>query len=154
MAIAQVLDPTLDELPPKEWPDLRAEVLARYCNLSHQQKQIAELLAIGPAGRDDADDSNRTSRNPPQLRSPEVAALVKGYQARASMYELGDMFSISRQTVSEHLHRQCGDNAATGLEQDRDRPIRDAVGAGLVARQDRRQIRRGRHDSVGTVAGA
>jgi Mn-dependent DtxR family transcriptional regulator len=40
-----------------------------------------------------------------RLDDSHVQELIEGYQARATVYELGDRFGISRQTVSEILHR-------------------------------------------------
>jgi len=41
-----------------------------------------------------------------RLSDKRVAALVKEYQAGATVYELSERFSINRETVSRHLHRQ------------------------------------------------
>ncbi len=60
------------------------------------------------------DVTNRTqsrttrSRRPPsrQLTALEVAALVDRYRSGATVYDLAARFSIHRNTVSQHLHRQ------------------------------------------------
>jgi hypothetical protein len=44
----------------------------------------------------------RTAR---QLESHQVQELIAGYQAGATVYELGDRFGIERRTVSQILHR-------------------------------------------------
>ena len=41
-----------------------------------------------------------------RLVPDEVAALVDGYQAGATVYELADRFGINRKTVARYLHRQ------------------------------------------------
>jgi DNA-binding NarL/FixJ family response regulator len=41
-----------------------------------------------------------------ELRECEVAELVTGYQAGATVYELAKRFKIHRTTVSQHLQRQ------------------------------------------------
>jgi DNA-directed RNA polymerase specialized sigma24 family protein len=40
-----------------------------------------------------------------QLGPDQAQELIAGYQAGATVYELGDRFGISRQTVSKILHR-------------------------------------------------
>ena len=80
------------------------EVLAGYCKLSHQRKQIEELIGMVPDGRDDEPD--RVVRHARRLRSHQLDVLIDAYQSGATVYELAERFGISRQTVSEHLHRQ------------------------------------------------
>jgi DNA-directed RNA polymerase specialized sigma24 family protein len=41
-----------------------------------------------------------------RLDPDAVSALVEGYRAGATVYELADRFKIHRVTVSQHLHRQ------------------------------------------------
>jgi DNA-binding transcriptional ArsR family regulator len=47
----------------------------------------------------------RKPRRARQLDDEQVQRLIEGYKAGATVYELGERFSISRQTVSRHLHR-------------------------------------------------
>lgn len=83
------------------------EVLARYCNLSYQREQLGRLTGMVPAGRNDAEKPRHAPGRARQLRPTEVEALVDAYRAGATVYELAEVFGISRQTVSGHLHR-CG----------------------------------------------
>lgn len=41
-----------------------------------------------------------------QLNKEQVQRLIKGYQAGATVYELGDLFGINRQTVGKILKRE------------------------------------------------
>jgi hypothetical protein len=50
-----------------------------------------------------------------QLDTNQVQDLITGYQARATVYELGDRFSIDRRTVSAILHRHGVDMRQHGL---------------------------------------
>lgn len=47
----------------------------------------------------------RTPQRARQLNDEQVQQLIQEYQAGATVYELGERFGISRQTVSRHLHR-------------------------------------------------
>lgn len=47
----------------------------------------------------------RTPRRARQLDEEQVRQLIREYMAGATVYELGERFGISRQTVSRHLHR-------------------------------------------------
>ncbi|MGH3793492.1 MAG: helix-turn-helix domain-containing protein [Pseudonocardiaceae bacterium] len=40
-----------------------------------------------------------------QLDSQRVQELISGYQAGATVYQLGDQFGVDRRTVSRILHR-------------------------------------------------
>jgi hypothetical protein len=50
-----------------------------------------------------------------QLDTDQIQKLIAGYQARATVYELGDRFSIDRRTVSTILHRHGVDMRKCGL---------------------------------------
>ncbi|ONM48234.1 helix-turn-helix domain-containing protein [Nocardia donostiensis] len=50
-----------------------------------------------------------------QLDAEEVAELITGYQAGATVYELADRFGIERRTVSNILHRHQVPMRARGL---------------------------------------
>ncbi|MGH3390303.1 MAG: hypothetical protein ACRDOO_15650 [Actinomadura sp.] len=47
----------------------------------------------------------RKPRRARQLDEEQVRWLIEGYQAGATVYELGNRFGINRKTVSEILHR-------------------------------------------------
>ena len=47
----------------------------------------------------------RMPRRARQLDDEQVQQLIEEYQAGATVYELGERFGISRQTVCRHLHR-------------------------------------------------
>lgn len=77
------------------------ELLGYYSNLGDWAKKLDHL-------------SGMTERRPrPKLHGvvrrlgpDEVNALVGGYEAGATVYELAVRFKIHRTTVSEHLHRE------------------------------------------------
>jgi hypothetical protein len=67
---------------------------------------LAELTdRTGAPVRESADDN-------------EVHALIQGYMAGATTYELGDRFGINRRTVSAILHRQGVNMRRRGLSPD------------------------------------
>jgi DNA-binding transcriptional ArsR family regulator len=53
-----------------------------------------------------------------QLTAVEVAALADGYRSGATVYELATKFSLHRNTVSQHLHRQGVAIRRQGLDDD------------------------------------
>ncbi|MEY8038398.1 MULTISPECIES: sigma factor-like helix-turn-helix DNA-binding protein [Pseudonocardiaceae] len=59
-----------------------------------------------------------------QLDDHQVQQLIKGYEAGATVYELGDQFGIERRTVSAILHRHGVAMRRRGLS---DEQIDDAV---------------------------
>ena len=78
------------------------ELLGRYSNRRNWVKTVHRAL-----------DSRRTVTESPTLRGTvrrlvpdEVTALVHGYRAGATVYELAERFGINRKTVALHLHRK------------------------------------------------
>jgi DNA-directed RNA polymerase specialized sigma24 family protein len=63
-------------------------------------RKLPELDAPVRSSRD-----RRTPRQARQLDDQRVQQLIQEYQAGATVYELGERFGVSRQTVSRHLHR-------------------------------------------------
>jgi DNA invertase Pin-like site-specific DNA recombinase len=59
-----------------------------------------------------------------QLEADQVQELIAGYQAGATVYELGAQFGIERRTVSKILHRQDVSIRRRGLSREQ---IDDAV---------------------------
>jgi hypothetical protein len=57
----------------------------------------------------------RTAR---QLRPVEVDELVQGYEAGATVFQLGDRFGIDRRTVGKHLRARGIDTTPPGLRPD------------------------------------
>jgi DNA-directed RNA polymerase specialized sigma24 family protein len=54
----------------------------------------------------------------PRLRSDQVEALIAGYRAGATIYELAAQFGINRKTVSRILHREQVQMRMTGLDEE------------------------------------
>lgn len=59
-----------------------------------------------------------------QLDADQVQALIQGYTAGATIYELGDRFGIDRRTVSAILHRHGVQMRRRGLSPDQ---VDDAI---------------------------
>ena len=59
-----------------------------------------------------------------QLDDDQVQQLIKGYEAGATVYKLGDQFGIERRTVSAILHRHDVPMRRRGLSEEQ---INDAV---------------------------
>jgi len=53
-----------------------------------------------------AEDHSIRQRQVVRLTDAQINRLVEGYLAGNTAYELGRLFTIARQTVSEHLHRR------------------------------------------------
>jgi predicted HTH domain antitoxin len=79
----------------------------RYYNTKTQVSELEALLRKLP-------DPTQPLHRAPKRRIPgtakqldagQVETLIAGYQAGATVYELGDRFSIDRRTVSQILHR-------------------------------------------------
>jgi hypothetical protein len=64
------------------------------------------------------------SRRARQLGADQVQELISGYQAGATVYELGDRFGIERRTVSSILHRHGVPMRRRGLSSDQ---VDDAI---------------------------
>jgi hypothetical protein len=60
----------------------------------------------------------------PQLDADQTHALIQGYSAGATTYELGDRFGIDRRTVSNILHRHGVPMRRRGLSPDQ---VDDAI---------------------------
>jgi len=78
-----------------------------YYNTKHQVSELESLLTRLP-------DASKPLRRVPRGRTPgttrqldtnQVQELILGYQAGATVYQLGDRFGIDRRTVSQILHR-------------------------------------------------
>lgn len=84
--------------------DLRRQ----YYNTKAQVKQLEELVKRLP-GLDAPVRELSASRLKPgrarQLDDSQVRELIQGYAGRATVYQLGDRFGISRQTVGKLLKR-------------------------------------------------
>lgn len=83
------------------------ELTGRYYNTKHQISELESLLGRLPDTSKPPRPARRcrvpgTAR---QLESQQVQELIAGYQAGATVYELGERFGIDRRTVSEILHR-------------------------------------------------
>ncbi len=78
--------------------------MRRYSNRISWTKGLQELpIATTEAAADTVRVHRRTAA---KLSDHQVAALVEGYLAGATVYELADRFGIHRVTASAHLHRQ------------------------------------------------
>jgi hypothetical protein len=85
------------------WVDFRG----RYYNPKDQVRALESLLQKLPDLNTPVRQS--TDRRQPgrarQLDDGQVQKLIEGYQAGATVYELGDQFGINRQTVGKILKR-------------------------------------------------
>lgn len=93
-----------DRNRPLTWVDLRG----RYWNQRAQVRTLESLLRKLPSPATPV-RRRQTPRMPGRARrldDGQVQALIEGYQAGATVYELGERFGISRQTVSRYLHRR------------------------------------------------
>lgn len=83
------------------------EVRGPYSNIKAQVRALEELREKLPSP--DTPEPSLIKRDRPrrarQLRAEQVEELIAGYQAGATVYELGDRFGIERRTVSTILHR-------------------------------------------------
>lgn len=80
------------------------DLLGRHSNRTSWTKQLRQLSR---ATAERATDTVRVRRRTaPRLTASQVSALVDGYCAGETVYELAARFSIHRATVSAHLHRQ------------------------------------------------
>jgi len=64
-----------------------------------------------------AEDHSTAQRQVVRLTDAQIDRLVEGYLAGKTVYELDVMFGISRQTVSEHLHRPAVPMRMRGLDE-------------------------------------
>ncbi len=83
------------------------EVRGAYYNIKQQFSELESLIRALP----DASKPLRPARrgrlpgSARQLESQQVQELIAGYQAGATVYQLGDQFGVDRRTVSAILHR-------------------------------------------------
>ena len=83
----------------------RVQVPGRYSSYSDQGELLQTLLEIAPSGTlEPITPANRQVQR--RLRPPEIAELVAGYRAGATIYELAGEFRINRNTVSATLERE------------------------------------------------
>lgn len=78
-----------------------------YYNTKPQVEALETLLRKLPDPTEPAPPSieRPKPRRARQLDADQVQELIAGYQAGATVYELGDRFGIERRTVSSILHR-------------------------------------------------
>jgi hypothetical protein len=78
-----------------------------YYNTKPQLEALETLLRKLPDPTEPAPPSvdRPKPRRARQLDADQVQELIAGYQAGATVYELGDRFGIERRTVSNILHR-------------------------------------------------
>ncbi|WP_232376321.1 helix-turn-helix domain-containing protein [Amycolatopsis aidingensis] len=83
------------------------EVRGPYSNIKDQVRALKELRGKLPSLATPEPPSIKRDRprHARQLRAEQVEDLIAGYQAGATVYELGDRFVIERRTVSNILHR-------------------------------------------------
>ena len=63
------------------------------------------------------EDHSTAQRQVVRLTEAQVDRLVEGYLGGQTVYELGRVFGIARQTVSEHLHRRGVTMRGRGLDE-------------------------------------
>lgn len=96
-----------------------------------QPNKLWQIGATGPRFSTERSRSLHAVWFARQLSSEQVAALVEGYQAGATVYELASRFKIHRVTVSQHLHRQvcgCAASERTALHKRSSRSVRMCQG--------------------------
>ncbi len=96
------------------------EVPGTYYNTKQQVSELESLLmrlpeASGPLRPGRRGRLPGTTR---QLDSQQVQELIAGYQAGATVYQLGEQFGIDRRTVSKILHRHDVPMRRRGLSPD------------------------------------
>jgi lambda repressor-like predicted transcriptional regulator len=80
------------------------DLLGRYSNRTSWAKR---LCGLPKATTEEATDTVRVRRRTAtRLPANQVTALVDGYRAGETIYQLAARFGIHRATVSAHLHRQ------------------------------------------------
>jgi hypothetical protein len=97
-----------------------------YYNTKPQAEALETLLRKLPAPTTPASASSdrpKTGRAR-QLDANQVQELISGYEAGATVYELGDRFGIERRTVSTILHRHGIPMRRRGLSPDQ---VDDAI---------------------------
>ena len=94
------------------------ELRGRYYNTKTQVSELESLLGKLPDVTTVSvrpKDARKVPGRARQLDGRQVQNLIAGYQAGATVYELGDRFGISRQTVSTTLHRHGVEMRRRGL---------------------------------------
>jgi DNA-directed RNA polymerase specialized sigma24 family protein len=78
-----------------------------YYNPSAQADALEALLGKLPTINEPTDQrrTRRTQRRAKQLKDDQNQELIDAYRAGATVYQLGERFGITRQTVSAILHR-------------------------------------------------
>ena len=89
-------------------PGDRVDLSGRYYNTTDQVRALESLLRKLPDPSTPVRQApdRRVPRRARQLDEGQVRELIAGYQAGATVYELGDRFGINRRTVSKILHRR------------------------------------------------
>jgi DNA-directed RNA polymerase specialized sigma24 family protein len=79
----------------------------RYYNTKTQVSELESLLRKLPDPMQPLHRApkRRVPGTAKQLDADQIEELIVGYQAGATVYQLGDRFGIDRRTVSQHLHR-------------------------------------------------
>ncbi|GLZ30917.1 hypothetical protein Lesp02_31060 [Lentzea sp. NBRC 105346] len=102
------------------------EVRGPYSNIKDQVRALEELHEKLPSL--DAPEPSSIKRDRPrrarQLGADQIEQLIADYQSGATVYQLGDRFSIERRTVSNILHRHGVPMRRRGLSPDQ---IDDAI---------------------------
>src|SRR5918997_5022702 len=102
---------------PETDTESKATSLPRHYNTNTQVEALETLLRKLPGPTTPAPPS--TDRPKPgrarQLDANQTQALIQGYTAGATTYELGARFGIDRRTVSTILHRHGVDMCQRGL---------------------------------------
>jgi len=116
------------------------EVPGGYYNTKQQVSELEALLkklpdASKPLHRVPRGRTPGTAR---QLEASQMQELMAGYQAGATVYQLGDQFGIDRRTVSGILHRHGVPMRRRGLSPHQiDEAVCPALWGGVVAGADR-----------------
>ncbi|MFF5498942.1 hypothetical protein [Streptomyces aquilus] len=97
---------------------LPVDLRRAYYNTKEQVKQLEDLISRLP-GLDAPVQPSRSDttkrRRARQLDDAQVRELIAAYEDGATVYQLGDQFSISRQTVSKILKRNGVEMRMRGL---------------------------------------
>jgi hypothetical protein len=81
------------------------ELLGRYSKHTRSLEKFEDLLELVPSGEPPVPRSPRKQAQS-RLQEAEAKALVAGYVAGSTVYELADQFGVHRHTVSEILERR------------------------------------------------
>lgn len=101
------------------WPLSCVELLERYSSFGRWCQTVTGLLEAGRSStRRDESVTIVPRGTARQLSADEVAELVAGYQAGASVYALAGQFKVHRTTVASHLHTAGVSMRHQGLDED------------------------------------